>query len=202
MPTSGTMLARLDRETGAHHAPAESGWRHVLEASELTREDYVRQLSITYGFEAPYEAACAYTPGLTQVIDLRGRWRSGLIAQDLLAVGWTPDQITSVKLCATPTFQDAAEALGWMYVVERSTLIHLAVRDELASRFVDLGRACAYLAAYETTVNRRWAELGVALDRFSGAERVADRVIGAALNAFVALREWQSSRQQGLRSVG
>jgi hypothetical protein len=54
---------------------------------------------VTYGFEAPFAAACARTPGLAHAIDLRGRARSGLIAQDLLSVGWTPRDIASASTC-------------------------------------------------------------------------------------------------------
>ena len=196
-----TMLARLDRETRDQHADADRAWKRLLE-QDISRGDYVRALVATYGFEAPYEAACAYTPGLSQVIDLRGRWRSGLIAQDLLVLGWTPEQITNLRFHSVSSFQDAAEALGWMYVVERSTLMHLDVRGELAGRFVDLAKACSYLGAYEHVTNRRWAELGVALDRFEGSEKVAERVVQAAHAAFATLGEWRQTSERHLRSVG
>ncbi len=195
------MLARLDRETGAHHAAAVHGWTRLID-DELHRDEYLRQLVVTYGFEAPYEAACQYTPGLAQTIDLRGRWRAGLIAQDLLSLGSTPDEITKLKCRSISPFQDAAEALGWMYAVERATLFHLDVRDELVARFVDLRRACAYLGAYERVVSRRWAELGVALDQLCTSQRVAHRVVDAAKDAFVALHEWHRVSEPMLRSVG
>ena len=129
----GTTLAKLDRETRTHHEDADVVWQRLRDDTSVTRDDYLRELVTTYGFEAPYEAACAYTPGLGQVIDLRGRWRSGLIAQDLLALGWVPDEITKIRCAPLATFQDVAEALGWMYVVERSTLVHDAVRASLVS---------------------------------------------------------------------
>ena len=195
-----TMLARLDRETGERHTAADRAWKRLL-APDISRDDYVRVLVATYGFEAPYEAACAYTPGLSQVIDLRGRWRSGLIAQDLLVLGWTPEQITNLRCHSVASFQDAAEALGWMYVVERSTLMHVDVREELAGRFVDLGKACSYLGAYEHVTSRRWAELGVALDRFKGSEKVAVRVVEAAHAAFATLDEWRQTSEPRLRSI-
>ena len=194
------MLAQLDHETGVHHTVVNRPWKQLLGGSGYSREDYVRQLVTTYGFEAPYETACAYTPGVSQVIDLRGRWRSGLIAQDLLTLGWAADQITQVKCYSRAPFQDAVEALGWMYVVERSALMHLDVRDELETRFFDIGRACTYLGAYESTINKRWAELGIALDRFIGSNRVADRVIAAAQEAFAALNQWRRACDPGLRS--
>jgi len=200
--TAGTMLARLDRETGEHHADSVRGWTRLVDGDQVARDEYIRQLVMTYGFEAPYEAACQYTPGLAQTIDLRGRWRSGLIAQDLLALGWKPDEITRVRCHSVSPFQDAAEALGWMYAVERATLCHLDVRDELVSRFVDLSRACAYLGAYERAVSRRWSELGVAIDQLAASRRVSDRILAAACEAFAKLREWHRVSEPMLRSVG
>lgn len=195
------MLSRLDRESGVRDTSAVRAWTRLIDEN-LDRDEYVRQLVVTYGFEAPYEAACQYTPGLAHAIDLRGRWRSGLIAQDLLSLGWTPEQITALSCRAISPFQDAAEALGWMYAVERATLFHGDVRDELVCRFVDLSRACAYLGAYERTVSRRWAELGIALDRLCTSPRVALRVVDAAKEAFAALDEWQRVSEPRLRSVG
>jgi heme oxygenase len=199
------MLARLDRETNAFHTDADRGWRRLL-AAAATRDDYIHQyihqLTVTYGFESPFEAACSYTPGVAQVIDLRGRWRSGFIAQDLLALGCGADEIPKVRCYSFAPFQDAAETLGWMYVVERHTLIHGEVREELASRFVDLARATTYLSAYEGTASKRWSELGIAVDQLCVSDKVCKRVIDAARAAFQALIDWQRTSSSGLRSVG
>jgi heme oxygenase len=99
-------------------------------------------------------------------------------------------------------FQDAAEALAWTYVVERPTLIHGDVREELTSRFVDLARATSYLGAYEGTASKRWAELGIALDQLCVSEKVCMRVIEAARAAFRALIAWHGTSDPALRSVG
>jgi heme oxygenase len=202
MPPAGTTLARLDRETSRFHVDADRGWRHLLSSKEATRDDYIRQLFVSYGFEAPFEAACAYTPGVSQLIDLRGRARSGLIAQDLLSLGVSPDRLTSAATCDITPFQDGVEALGWMYVVERVTLGFEDIREALMSRFVDLRRATMYLSAYEHTASRRWAELGIAMDRVCTSEPLCHRVCEAATAAFEAKLTWQRSHGPALRSVG
>jgi heme oxygenase len=201
MLTPGTTLAHLDRETAPFHADAGRAWT-LLRGTESTRADYARQLAVTYGLEAPFEAACAYTPGLSQVIDLRGRARSGLIAQDLLTLGWTPERITSLNTYRIVPFQDATEALGWIYVIERAAFVYEDVRDALVTRFHDLGRAVMYLGAYEKQMNRRWADLGTALDRVATSDGARDRVLEAAKDAFEARVEWQRSHGPMLRSVG
>lgn len=199
---SGTTLAYLDRESAKFHPEAERCWRHLLDSNDATRDDYAKQLSVTYGFEAPFESACAYTSGLSHVIELRGRARAGLIAQDLLSLGWTPAQITAMHTCSIAPFEDPAEALAWMYVVERPTLRFDDIRHQLTSRFPDLVRATLYLRAYEHQASRRWAELGTALDRLCSSDKIRDRVSVAAADAFEALIAWHRSHGTALRSVG
>jgi heme oxygenase len=184
------MLNRLDQAIGPHHTIADDGWFRLL--LEGSRDDYINQLVQTYGFEAPYEAASAHTPGLAQVIDLRDRWRAGLIAQDLLSLGWSQHEIAAVRSSPITPFQDAAEALGWTYVVERPTLMYREVRAELVARFIDLARATTYLGAFAKVVNRRWAELGIALDHVGQSERAAERILDAAHAALEAKRDWVS----------
>jgi heme oxygenase len=201
VPSGGTTLSLLDRETRPFHAEADRGWHRLLHSSDATRDDYVRQLVAIYGFELPFEAACSLTPDLAQAIDVRGRWRCALIAQDLLALGWTADEITNVGRYTLTPFQDAVEALGWMYVIERPTLIHADIREELTSRFVDLARATTYLRAYEGTASKRWAELGIALDRLCNSTKISKRVIDAATTALRSLIEWQDTSGPALRVV-
>src|SRR5207248_11578004 len=99
------MLARLDVATVEHHPQHDGQWQRFLD-QRFTRDDYASFLAATYGLEAPFEAACSYTPGLSAIVDLRGRWRSGLIAQDLLALGWAPLDVTSLRCATILPFQD------------------------------------------------------------------------------------------------
>jgi heme oxygenase len=201
MRAAGTTLAHLDRETAKFHSDADRCWRHLMESDDAKREDYAKQLCTTYGFEAPFEAACAYTPGLSQTIDLRGRARAGLLAQDLLSLGWKPAEITAMQTRSIAPFQDPAEALAWMYVVERPTLLFEQVRFQLTARFTDLVRATTYLGAYEHQASRKWADLGSALDRLCTSDKVRERVTSAAVDAFEALIAWHR-HSPALRSVG
>jgi heme oxygenase len=202
VPTGGTTLTLLDRETRSLHGDADRGWARLRRDGSTTRDDYLQQLTVTYGFESSYEAACSYTPGVGQAIDLRGRWRSGLLAQDLLALGCTAHDLEAMRCYFLAPFQDAAEALAWMYVVERPTLIHEEVRDELVSRFVDLTRATTYLHAFQGAVSKRRAELGIALDQLCVSDKIYQRVVEAARAGFHAIIEWQRTSNPPLRIVG
>ncbi len=195
------MLARLDRTMAPLHVEVDPGWHRLLRDRGATRDDYCRQLIVTYGFESPFELACARTPGLVHAIDLRGRRRAGLIVQDLLALGMAPEHVADIRCDAPAWFQDPVEALAWMYVVERPTLIHGELREELASRCVDLARATAYLGAYAGTASKRWAELGIALDRICVSDKVCRRVIDAAHAAACARSDWRAGSAP-VRSIG
>src|SRR5262245_46107069 len=125
-----SMLTRLDLQTRAYHASVDACWLDLLEPG-VTRDQYRRQMIRVYGFEAPLESALAYTPHLV-IADRRERHRSGLIAQDLLALGVKPSSITALAQCSwIEPFADPTEALGWKYVAERHTQLHSAIMRNL-----------------------------------------------------------------------
>lgn len=183
------MLARLNTETRAQHPEADFPWLELMSA-DVSRSRYIDQLVATYGFEAPVEAVLALTPHLNEIIPLRPRARSGFIVEDLLALG-----ITASKLARTPQcrdilpFRDPAEALGWMYVIERATLLHEAVRLHVTTRIANVS-AWSYLSAYRGTATQKWAELGAALDSFAITPASADAIVSAARTAFTLQRDW------------
>lgn len=194
MDRASTALLRLNLETHGLREAVDSFWR-ALCRPDVDQLAYTRRLEATYGFEAPFEAACAYTPGLRDVIDLRSRSRAGLIAQDLLALGFAPSQVSAVPQCfPIAPFSDRLEALGWLYVVERATLLHDEVRTHLLAHIPGIAPATAYLGAYRHVVGARWQELGHVLDDAARTDDArADLVIGAH-GAFRRLLDWYSAR--------
>ena len=188
-------LLRLNLETRAFHASADEGWLSLLGA-DASRWDYVRQLIATYGFEAPVEAALAYTPGLKQAIDLRGRSRAGLLAQDLLALGLSASELARLPQCfPIAPFSGVVEALGWLYVAERATLLHDSIRRAIAKRIPDVAHACSYLSAYEGVANARWLELGHVLDRAAPDARATNELVTAACAGFRCLLAWRGGNR-------
>ncbi len=181
-------LIQLHLATREYHAAADAPWIHLL-APTVRRDAYIRHLIKVYGFEAPLEAAFRYTPGLAALIDLRVRARSGLLAQDLIRLGLGPARIAQLTQ-RFATFASTAEALGWMYVIERATLLHGAIRRHLLSRLPEVANASAYLMAYDGLTGHRWSELGAALEvamAFPASKRL---LLMSASQAFAALRTW------------
>jgi heme oxygenase len=182
------MLARLDAATREFHAVVDEQWLDLL-ASGVTRERYKQHLIRVYGFEAPLESALAYTPNLV-VADRMDRTRSGLIAQDLLALGVSPAKVTALPHCKVGQFADPAEALGWKYVIERPTQLHASIKRNILTQLQDSANACAYLSAYGNLAGARWQQLGALLDDVSTRAGAAERMAGAAHAAFACMVDW------------
>jgi len=189
MQPPSAMLNRLDMDTREQHAAVDHHWLDLM-ASGVTREQYKTLLMRVYGFEAPIESALAYTPHLV-VADRRERTRSGLIVQDLLALGITPAKITALPQCnSIGPFADPAEALGWKYVIERPTQLHSAIKRNVIMHIADAAGACTYLSAFDGVAAARWQQFGILLDDVARRPGTGERMITAAKTAFSMMRDW------------
>jgi heme oxygenase len=183
------LLLRLNRETLGHHANADATWQELL-GPEVSRDDYIDQLIRVYGFEAPLEGALAYAPDMNK-LERREQARSGLIVEDLLVLGMRPAQIAQLAQCPeVRPFGDSLHALGWLYALERATMIHGTLRRHLISTFPDIVRATTYLAAGESSTAERWRELGGVLERVATSPALEDRIIAGAHAALASQCRW------------
>jgi heme oxygenase len=189
MRDTSVTLARLGQETRAFHADADALWQRLM-VPEITASQYLDTLIRVFGFEGPIEAALAYTPRLALVIDVHERFRAGFIAQDLLALGMRPGEIAQLPQCVVAPFASPLEGLGWMYVVERATLLHDQVRRYIHVRMPQARDACVYLGATDATATTRWQELGNCIERAIRTPRMLDDVINGAHAAFRCWNDW------------
>ncbi|HEY4177467.1 MAG TPA: biliverdin-producing heme oxygenase [Kofleriaceae bacterium] len=194
------MIDRLNVETAAFHADADVG-RDALFQDDFNPRAYRDFLALTYGFETPLETALALSAQLDQLLDLKARSRGHLIAQDLMRLGWKASTVAELPMCLTvPSFRSAAEALGWMYVSERAALAHQVARRHLLSRFpTELTCASNYLEAGGGLLGQRWRQFGAVLDQISEHPAVAERVVGAAHDAFRCFIRWTTRGKPILR---
>lgn len=197
------MIERLQHETRDQHADADAELDAMFR-TDITSTHYLLFLMRTYGFDTPLEAAIAMTPNLDRLLDLRLRARAGFLAQDLLTSGLQPTEVACMPLClAIPQFRSVSEALGWLYVSERSTLAHEMIRRHLMTRLpIEMERAAAYLRSYDGVVGMRWQELGLALDRVAEHPAIAERILLSAADAFRCRRAWAARDLEILRSAG
>lgn len=179
------MLLRLDGETQAYHRDADRPWLDLL-VPELRPRAYAEQLARAYTFEAPLEAALAYTPHVSSLVGTRARSR--LLARDLFALD-VPAGSLAPRLIAP--FPSITEALGWLYVLERGARLLDRVKRNVAVRLPNA--PLTYVEDAEAA--SRWHELGSVLDRVARSPRVADQVIHAAHDGFRCLLDWYVSDQ-------
>ena len=187
--TVGTLL-RLELETHAYHREADQPWL-ALVSPELTRFAYAMQLARAYAFEAPLEAALAYTPHLTSLTG-HARARSRLLAHDLMDLDVSPTRVPPRLIAPFPS---VAAALGWLYVVERATRLYPMVRRNVVARLP--GAPTAYLD--DPNAPARWQALGALLDRVARSPRVIDQMVHAAHDGFRCLVDWYVAEYEPLR---
>ncbi len=183
------MLARLQAETIAHHAPIESLLFDPLERPCLS--SYRHFLARMYGFDAPLGTRLLSTPGLPADLVIP-RIRSSWIAADLLALDLTRVEARMLVMRHdVPAFDTGAEALGWLYAWERLVLRHDLIRARLKAMMPSvLDVAGQYLASTAYGTRHAWVELGALIDRAAYCENVAGRIVQAAQAAFVSQRQW------------
>jgi heme oxygenase len=199
------MIERLNEETRNHHTEADADL-DVLFRRDVTATHYMLYLMRVYGFEAPLESTLVMTPALDLMVNLKERSRCALIAQDLLSLGLRPNQVAELPMCLTiPNFRGAAEALGWMYVVERATLAHSVIRQHLMTCLPnEIAIASSYLQSYAGVAGTRWRKFGSTLDEVARHPAIADRIVTAANEAFRCQRRWLQHEQlsTGARAAG
>lgn len=169
------MLSRLSAESRMHQSIADAA------ALELARTGYSTYLVKRYGFEGPLESALAVTPGISAVIDVQARQQCRMIVQDLVAGGMPLARILEVPHAHIRAFGDVRDALGWLYVSERSAAAHdLIVRRLPGLRLMHWARDG--VAARDAMVH--------ALDAVARTERDERRIVDAAIRAFEDQHRW------------
>jgi heme oxygenase len=187
------LLSRLEVATRQWHGGVEATWRALGEHS-VTRADYLAALLRTYGFVAPLESACRYTPGLARLLETRPLTRAGLLAQDLLTLGVQPARLAALPQCRwITTFKDVPEALGWLYVAYRAAVVQSGVHRQLIARLPELEDACAYLASGETSF--AWDAYQRTIERYGAQPDSGNEVVAAASEAFACADRWDDEQE-------
>jgi heme oxygenase len=183
----GLLLSRLNASTRQLHSHIDEPWLGLLRP-DVGLSDYLAVMVRTYGLVAPFESACKYTPGLEQYIDLRHMTRAGLIAQDLIALGLTPAQVSTIETCPAITmFISLHEAVGWLYVIERSTLLQQGVRRHLLHHVPQVQYASSFLASYD---DGHWAMFGQVVNAAGTNMEALHEIVSASLSAFEIASRW------------
>jgi heme oxygenase len=96
MPHASWMIERLNEQTRTHHTDADADF-DILFRDDASSTHYLVFLMRVYGFEAPLEASLVVTPNLDLMLDLRERQKTGLLTQDMLALGLLPTEMSRYR---------------------------------------------------------------------------------------------------------
>jgi heme oxygenase len=183
-------LVKLNLATRQWHAAVDDGWLDLLRPT-VTVADYLSQLVRTYGLVAPFEGACRYTPGFSRLVEYGQLNRAGLIAHDLLALNVSASQLANVPICASITvFNSVAEALGWLYVVERTTLLADGLTRHIHHVLPQVANATIYLDTFAKRSTEHWQQFGREIDRALADPQVSEETVAAACSAFQLAQTW------------
>lgn len=168
--------------------------RGVMEADALAFAaccdgDQVRDYLVRwYGFESPLESACVMMPGLASYTATT-RPRSRYIARDLADLGVPPEKLLEAEPCPLGPFRDLAQALGWLYVAERTVVTNRLCHQRLAKRAPELAACTSCLNCYGATTDARWHRFGVTFER-TARHADPERIAAVAIESYDALIHW------------
>jgi heme oxygenase len=187
MANPSWMLVRVMLETRTHHARADEDRLVLLD--RRTTAGYRAALARIYGFEAPYEAALAGSHLPRELI--APRLKAEHLLADLRELGASAAYIARLRRCPIRPFHSDAEALGWLFAVERNTLLHGQLYRHAVAWIP--GHAHAYLGAY-VSPGARMRELGELLDAACLTTTTPDRICASAREAFRWQHQWFDAR--------
>ena len=183
------IVARLRSATGEAHQRLEA--RLDLFSRIKTPEARRVLVELFYGLHEGAERALA--PLLQDIpgLDYSQRQRVPHIEADLAALG--RNSPTPIAVCPVYAPASTAEALGFFYVLEGSTLGGKVIRRQLAASGEDM-TGLAFLDPYGAASGERWRSVLAVLRRegANGGPRAADRMVAGALSGFRHAEAWLS----------
>lgn len=183
----GWMLMRLARETRAHHAPADADRLALMDVS--SEPEYRARLARIYGFEIVVERAVAAVLAPNQV---GCRAKLARLRDDLVALGMNREDIDAIPVCTLNPVRTPAHAFGFLFVVERNTLVAGLIARYLASQMPEIEcTASGYLKESSRNAGARLRAFGDVLGSYIRREPGApSAVIAAARSAFRLQHRW------------
>jgi len=159
--------------------------------------EYHAFLARIYGFEGAVETAAASVCDV-DMIHVGARSRLDSLRADLAALG--VHDVDSLMTYRGILMRSAADAFGWLFVIERQTLLAGLIRRYLANRIPDVVSAAGrYLDDASRNAGARFRRFGDALGTFAQAGTApAESVAVAAVSAFRHQHLWYA--RMGRRS--
>jgi heme oxygenase len=183
------MLVRLGLETSHHHGPADDDRLAALSITSLA--DYRAFLVRVFGFEAPIEEAVSRVCQLDMRF-IRDRARMPLLRRDLMELGYSEQQFSHFARAPGIVIRSGTEALGWMFVLERQTLLAGLVQRQI-KQALGTDTPLGYLGASGDKPGARFREFGTRLGELARTHSPTT-IVEAANAAFRIQRQWYAQK--------
>lgn len=164
-----------------------------LAEGRLTRDGYAALLCRLLGFHLAVEASLAAAPSLAAFgIDLGERRRSGMLRQDLLALGITAPAppAPGFAVAPLPRLASAGEAMGRLYVTEGATLGGRMLARGLDPLLGTGEAGRAFLLGHGARHGAMWLAFCAALERCGADPARQAGMLRGATASFAAFEAW------------
>lgn len=189
-------LSRLGSLTASYHPTADTQRLAVMDVAAPAA--YRAFLERVYGFESAVELRAATTPIVAEAA-AGARARIYRLHQDLLALGLSDADIAAIPQPLVDG-RSPSDSLGYLFAIERHTLLAGLVRRYLAPRLGDtFARARAYFDAH-TDGGKHFREFGDELTAsLTRKETRPEAILAAARRAFETQQQWYARSSRATR---
>jgi heme oxygenase len=185
--------ALRDATSAAHERLHHIAIFAALAGGDIDRPAYLRLLRRLYGFHRPMEAGIARAlDGHPALLGLTGWQRVNLLRADMTSLGVDPSSFDDIpRFAGADEAASGVQALGWLYVLEGSTLgggllaRHL---DHLLSKNSGAGRL--FLTAGADRHHMVWKGVCSAIDEVGADAECQAILTNAAIQAFEWFEGW------------
>ena len=186
-PGPRELLLRLRHATADAHTKLENQLQLLGRVSD--RQWFVRVLEGFLGFHIVWERAIRGRPELQAFLEPRSRLPH--LRRDLAALGRTTAELDAAPRClaASALAEDAAQALGSIYVLEGSTLGGQVIHRALSGADWLPAGGLTYFKPYGSRTGEMWRSFRAFAEDITPPER-QDAVCAGANRTFALLQEW------------
>jgi heme oxygenase len=184
------ILEKLRQDTRDLHQALEDNL--PLRSPELTREEYTRLVRGFYGFVAPIEEQLLKSGSWQETgIDFQSRLKTPLLEKDLAVLAPGTNLADIPRCTELPDVSTPQGALGYLYVIEGSTLGGTIISKHLAGLFsMDSESGAAYFSGYGKETREKWTTFLEALNGAAVRLNDDDAIVAAANATFGGLAKW------------
>jgi len=195
-----TRQSKLKEATVSSHRQIEhNAFAKAVLQEKAPIEKYVEWLIRFYGFYYPLENFIQKSNFLSlERIRLKERLKVPLLSRDLVALGQSGADINQYVQCRDlPRLSDEASLLGYLYVVEGSSLGGQFIVKKLRQNYDFKGdQGCRFFNSYGDRTDEMWQEFCRFLNEYPLDEKQEKAALQTARDTFEKLNTWLNERRE------